>query len=102
MKLPAPLDLTLYRGDDFEHKLVFTDDSTPPQPLDLRDYTFQAQVRDRPEYGTVVYAQFQIGTENADIGVLWLRLPAGSTSFPPGYWDLQVDDGSKKNYLVKR
>lgn len=94
MSTPAPRDLEFYRGDDYTHVLTFVDNGDPPAPLDLSEYTFKAQIRDRSENGTIVYAEFEIDVTQANIGVIVLRLSGSATRIKPGYWDLEVDDGS--------
>lgn len=94
MSEPATRDLVLYRGDDYAHQITFQDDSDPPQVFDLTGYTFKAQIRDRSENGTVVYAEFDIDDSQASDGIIVLHLNAAATRIPsPGYWDLEVNDG---------
>src|SRR5690348_18057067 len=90
---PATRDIAFYRGDDYAHILTFVDGATPPGALDLSIYTFKAQIRDRPENGTVVYAVFTIDDSQKDVGILVLHLGATATRIPSGYWDLEADNG---------
>lgn len=94
MSTPATLDFNIYRGDDYVHQLVFTDDATPPVSLNLSAYTFRAEIRDRPENGTVIHGEFDIDTSQAADGIIVLSLLAVATNIPPGFWDLEVNDGS--------
>ncbi len=97
---PATVDFELYRGDDFYYQFVFTNNQDPPIPLNLSEYTFKAEIRDRPEYGKIIYATFDIDTTDASDGIIVLNLSAAATRIPPGYWDLQVSlDGNKKTWI---
>lgn len=99
--LPGTFDVELYRGDDYYHEFTFTDDYDPPTPMNLSDYMFKAQVRDRAEFGKIVYANFIIDTTDASEGIIVISLPAAATNFPPGYWDLEVYDGTTKTTWLK-
>lgn len=97
---PATRDLALYRGDDYAHQITFVDAQTHPEPIPVDDYTFKAEIRDRPENGTVVYATFSIDTSQASEGIIVLHLTASQTRIPSGYWDLQATiSGSRKTWL---
>lgn len=100
MSGPADKELEIYRGDDYVHVLTFTDDEYPPGALDVSDYTFRAQIRDRPEKG-VLLVEFDIDDSQAELGVIVLSLPAASTRIDPGYWDLQVSDGTSTSTWLK-
>lgn len=91
---PANKDLEIYRGDDYVHQLIFTTNDSPPEPMDVSSYTFAAQIRDRPEKGTLLYAEFDIDMTDAADGIIVLSLPAAATRIEPGYWDLEANDGS--------
>lgn len=93
MSSPTTLNLEWYRGDDYVHELKFVDNSIPPNPLDVSEYEFKAQVRDRPENGTILHAEFDIDMTQASSGIIVLSLPGASTRIPPAFWDLEVDDG---------
>ena len=101
MTTPSTLDLEIYRGDDFYYQFQFTDDQDPPEALDLSTYTFTAQIRDQPELGSKVYADFYIDDDDAADGVIVIHLVASDTTIPPGYWDLQVDDGATIQTWIK-
>lgn len=102
MSTPATRDISLYRGDDYTHVLTFVDNQEPPEALDLSgDYTFKAQIRDRPENGTVVHATFDIDITQANLGIIVLSLPDSQTRFPPAYWDLEVNDGATTQTWLK-
>lgn len=98
MSTPAKLDLDMYRGDTFVHQLIF---QVNGEPIDLSAYTFTAQVRDRPDNGTVILASFTITNADADTGVLVLNLEASLTNIPAGFWDFQADDGSSTTTWLK-
>lgn len=101
MSRPATLHLEMYRGDDYVHQLMFTNNASPPAALDVSDYTFSAQIRDRPEKGTVLLATFDIDTTDAEDGIIVLSLPPAATRIDPGYWDLEVKaDGSPTTWLA--
>lgn len=98
---PATRDLELYRGDDYAHELSFTNNELPPEALILTDYTFRAEIRDREENGKKVYAVFIIDDSRADEGIITLHLLPASTRIPSGYWDLEVNDGTKIQTWLK-
>lgn len=101
MGTPATLDISIYRGDDYVHQFTFMDNEDPPAPKDLTAYTFKAQIRDRPENGQILYAEFDIDTSQAEDGIIILSLPASVTTFSPGYWDLETDDGDNVQTWLK-
>lgn len=98
---PATRDLAIYRGDDYAHKLTFTDNAEPPVSLNLSDYTFKAQIRDRSENGKVIYATFTIDISQAASGIIVLHLDAASTRIPSGYWDLEATKDSTVQTWLK-
>jgi hypothetical protein len=95
------LDLEIYRGDDYVHTLYFTDTQNPPQPHDLSDFTFKAQIRDRPEMATVVLATFTVDISGAADGVIVISLNPAQTRIQPGHWDLEVSDGANTQTWLK-
>lgn len=101
MNDPGILDLKIYRGDDYVHQLIFTDVEDIDEPRDLSDYTFRAQIRERPENSMDLIVEFAIDeTDKAD-GIIVLSLSANQTRIPPGYWDLEatLDDGPSKTWI---
>jgi hypothetical protein len=91
---PAVRDLELYRGDDYTHQINFVTDEDTPEPMNLTDYEFRAQIRDRPEGSTAVRATFNIDISQSGEGIIVLSLPPGTTRIKAGYWDLEVYDGN--------
>jgi hypothetical protein len=90
---PAVRDLDIYRGDDYAHEILFVNNADTPEPLNLVDYTFKAQIRDRPQGSTAARASFDIDVSRAGEGIIVLSLPEAMTRINSGYWDLEVFDG---------
>lgn len=94
MNDPGELDLEVYRGDDYVHTLFFRDMEDPPAPHNLSELTFKAQIRATPEQSPIALAVFTIDDSLSDEGLVVISLTPGQTRIQPGYWDLQVTDGS--------
>lgn len=92
MAKPAPRNLTVYRGDKYTHRIVF---SNAGNPLPVDAYTFSAQIRGKAEKDTnEPLAEFNIDTTDAADGIIVLSLDAEDTQDivkSKGFWDLQVD-----------
>lgn len=100
MAKPAPRNLTVYRGDDYTHRIVFSNNGNP-LPVDA--YTFSAQIRAKAEKDSAEpLAEFDIDMADAADGIITLSLDAEDTqdiSKGKGFWDLQVDP-IKKTWLA--
>ena len=76
---PPVLDLALYAGDGISFKLICTDDSEPPEPVNISG-DIQAQVRvDRLSDDPPV-ATFSADLSGADAGEVVLSLTGDQTS----------------------
>jgi hypothetical protein len=95
MGLPATRDISIYRGDDYEHVIIFR---AGGNPLDVSGETFQAQVRASPSRDSgLALATFTVDDSQAAVGIVIISLPKATTgSLPNGHWDLQVDNGTRQ------
>lgn len=98
---PAPLDLTHYRGDDFDLSITLKAGGVP---LDLTGRTIVATVRDGRDMESALLATFTIVNADTltDDGVVQLHLDGAVTlDFPIiAAWDLKVLTGtSPKTYV---
>lgn len=98
---PAPRNLSFYRGDDYSHQITFTDNASPPEALNLSSYEFAAQIRPRAEKSSILLATFTIDVSQAASGILVLHLNKAQTRIDSGFWDLEVDDGTKTKTWLK-
>lgn len=99
--LPGKYDFAAYRGDTKEWTIAFADDSTPPAPVDMSAWSWEAQIRSTLDEPTSVLATLTVDATAAATGSLTLTLPAtesanlvtdqGKATY---YWDLQGTDGS--------
>lgn len=93
---PGKVDIEFTRGDYYPLRLSFVDSQTTPQPLDVSDKTFTAQIRRTPDDAILV--QFDINGADRNAGLLLLSLEAAATGALSGsyVWDLQMVDGAAK------
>lgn len=100
MMLPATLDITVLRGDDFflPFRLFTTAEDGTKTYVDLTDCTVAAQARSDPDaVDTIVVFEVDVDVDQVtNKGLLSLSLPHSATSVLPsdsrGGWDLQVTD----------
>src|SRR4051812_5563663 len=110
---PAPLDLTLYRGDDFGLSLVVYSGSfnvvsgqwEKGPPLNLTGWTGAAQIRATEDTTGPPLAEFTVAINPDQVGhrgAVFVSLSDSITAaLAPGVWDLQFIDsgGNKLTYL---
>lgn len=91
--LPAKLNLTMTRGDDFAESFTIQE-GDPLEPADVSARTYTAQVRASANASTVI-ATFSVDMTDAADGVIVLRLADTVTADLGGsyVWDLQQDAG---------
>lgn len=96
------LDLTIIRNDSYQFRVEVTEaivynDSDDDDPVDLTNYTFEAQIR-RTYDSTVVLANASVDSSDAANGNLVIAFHSSETDlyFPDGtgVWDLQITDDS--------
>jgi hypothetical protein len=105
--LPGKYDFAAYRGDTKEWTIEFADDATPPAPVDMSGWTWEAQIRATLDEPDSIVATITVDHTDAATGTLGLTLPAAQSDnlvtgpaagFDPGkaryYWDLQGTSGS--------
>lgn len=101
--MAATRDLSIYRGDDYQHTLTFYTDTAQTTRKDLSTHTsFTAKIKTQPDGSTL--ATFTVTTTNAATGVIVLSLSNTTTAAltSDGYWDFQwTDPNSKKFTPVK-
>lgn len=88
-RLPLPVDLVLYRGDDFR---MMIDVAGPDgEPADLSRSAARAQIRAAPDD-----EQASDFTAFIDAGTVTLHLPAAVSARAParGVWDCRLTDDS--------
>ena len=96
---PPVLDLALYAGDGISFKLICTDDSVPPEPVNITG-AIQAQIRANRDETSAVSAEFSTDLTGADAGEVILSLtgaqtqdlmedPAVAKGKFNGVWDVQ-------------
>lgn len=82
-KIPGACNITAVYGDELGFSLQFNDQATPPQPLNLTGYTFEAKVYepayDNPE-GGFGSGDFIMGDVAATITVSPVSLSTGQLS----------------------
>lgn len=88
--IPAKLNYTITRGDDFADEITFEDEAEAP--IDVSARTFTAQVRTDPDAETVT-ATMTVDMTDAATGVIVLRIADTVTDDLDGsyVWDLQQD-----------
>lgn len=85
--LPMPVDLLLYRGDDF---FLDIDCSGPEgEPADLDGYSAAAQVRRQPDDADVM-AEFECWVEDSTVGLHLPHLEAQKLVPGASAWDCQL------------
>src|SRR4051812_33698181 len=99
--LPGKYDFAAYRGDTKEWTIAFTDDATPPAPVDMSAWAWEAQIRATLDEPDSIVATLTVDAAAAGTGTLTLTLPAtesnnlvtvdGRATY---YWDLQGTDGA--------
>ena len=96
---PPVLDLALYAGDGISFKLICTDDSVPPEPVNITG-DIKAQIRANRDEASTVSAEFSADLTGADAGEVILSLtgiqtqdlmedPAVTKGKFSGAWDVQ-------------
>jgi hypothetical protein len=75
---PPVLDLALYAGDGVSFKLICTDDSVPPEPVNLAG-EITAQIRPTRDEAATVTAEFAADLTGADAGEVILSLTGADT-----------------------
>jgi hypothetical protein len=90
--IPAKLNYTLVRGDDFADTVTISE-GDPPAPADVSARTYTAQVRSTPD-GAVI-ASMTVDMSNAATGVVGYALEDTVTAGLAGsyVWDFQQDVG---------
>lgn len=105
--LPGTYNFAAYRGDTRELTLTFADTSTPPAPVDMSAWTWEAQIRATKDEPDSVIATITVDDADANIGTLVLTLSADESAnlvtgeaagFASGkatyFWDLQGTQGA--------
>lgn len=84
-------DLT--QGDDFSHRFTFAD--ADGVPVDVSDYTFRGQVRQRASTTSALLGTFTFTVSGDDNEILDAFLPASETTgFPRQVsWDIEAELG---------
>lgn len=96
---PPLLDLALYAGDGIKFKLICTDDSDPPEPVNVTG-DVEAQIRATRNSDAPLVAEFATDMAGADAGEIVLSLtgdqtadlmndPAVTKGKFSGVWDIQ-------------
>lgn len=87
--IPAKLNYTMVRGDDFADQVTIKEGGPPAVAVDVSARTYTAQLRSTPD-GTVV-ASFTIDMSEAASGVVGYSLPDTTTDDLSGayVWDFQ-------------
>ena len=75
---PPVLDLALYAGDGISFKLICTDDSVPPEPVNITG-DIKAQIRPNRDEASSVTAEFSADLTGADAGEVTLSLTGDQT-----------------------
>lgn len=97
--MAATRDLSIYRGDDYQHTLTFYSDDAQTTRLDLSTYTsFTAKIKTAADGSTL--ATFSVSTTNVATGVIVLSLSNTTTAAmtSDGYWDFQWTDPNSKKF----
>lgn len=89
--IPAKLNYTMVRGDDFADQVTIKEGGPPAVAVDVSARTYTAQLRSTPD-GAVV-ATFTIDMTSAASGVVGFSLPDTTTDDLAGayVWDFQQD-----------
>ena len=101
---PATYNLSIYQGDNYDLVITVADDSDPPVPTDLTDYTARSHIR-VSEDAPATLAEFTITFTNPRTsGEVTLSLTPLQTELLPasgGVWDLEftTDTGRVQTYL---
>lgn len=87
--IPAKLNYTIVRGDDFADEVTIKEGGPPAVAVDVSTRTYTAQIRSTPD-GTVV-ASFSIDMTSAATGVVGYTLADTVTDDLAGayVWDFQ-------------
>jgi hypothetical protein len=88
--LPAAVNLSLYRGDDFGPQ-EFIWEQPAGTPVDITGYTITAQIRASQD-ATDILASFACTITDAPAGKWTIALTDAQTTTLPSsaYWDLQL------------
>ena len=88
MALPTERDITLYRGDVYDHEFTFVDSASVA--FNLSAYTVAAQWRTKQDATTAV--DFTVDDTDAATGVIVISLTAAQTTAlaTRGVYDLQI------------
>jgi len=109
---PPVLDLALYAGDGIKFKLICTDDSDPPEPVNITG-DIQAQIRPNRNEDAPLTAEFAADMTGADAGEIILSLTGDQTQELmtdasvtkgkfAGVWDIQwTADGGQPRTLCQ-
>lgn len=91
--IPAKLNYTMVRGDDFADQVTIKEGGPPAVAVDVSARTYTAQLRSTPD-GAVV-ATFTIDMASAASGVVGFSLADTTTDDLAGayVWDFQQDTG---------
>lgn len=96
MTTPADISLEILQGSSFPYTLVYTDDSSPPVPIDLTGVTARMHIRESVDAEEILC---ELTTENNKIvidgplGSILLTIEAAETEtfqWAAGVYDLEL------------
>src|SRR3954466_16362091 len=98
---PTEVDILAYRGDSGRFRISVTDNETPPNPIDIRSMSWDADIRLKKNDTTVI-ASFTIIPVVGQMNSIDVVLTKENAALLPkkSYYDIEMSDGTSVTTLV--